>query len=47
MAFVAHSSQGLSPGAEVALSAIQKAATNMAQVVNAIEEKIRSAVASR
>ena len=44
MAFVAHSSQGLSPSAEQALSAIQRAATNMATVVNKIEEKIRSAV---
>ena len=44
MAFVAHSSQGLSPSAEHALSAIQRAASNMATVVNKIEEKIRSAV---
>ncbi len=44
MAFVAHSSQGLSASAEEALSAIQRAATNMAVVVNKIEEKIRSAV---
>lgn len=47
MAFVAHSSQGLSPSAEQALSAIQRAATNMATVVNKIEEKIRSAVVSK
>jgi signal transduction histidine kinase len=46
MAFVAHSSQGLSPSAEQALSAIQRAASNMATVVNKIEEKIRSAVVS-
>ena len=46
MAFVAHSSHGLSPSAEQALSAIQRAASNMATVVNKIEEKIRSAVVS-
>ena len=46
MAFVAHSSQGLSPSAEHALSAIQRAATNMANVVNKIEEKIRTVVSS-
>lgn len=46
MAFVAHSSQGLSLSAEQALSAIQRAASNMAAVVNKIEEKIRSAVVS-
>jgi len=44
MAFVAHASQGLSPVAEQALSAIQKAAANMATVVNTLEDKIRSAV---
>ncbi len=44
MAFVAHASQGLSPTAEQALTAIQKAATNMANVVNNLEDKIRSAV---
>lgn len=44
MAFVAHSSQGLSPSAEQALSAIQRAATNMATVVNKLEDKIRGAV---
>lgn len=47
MAFVAHSSQGLSPSAEQALSAIQRAATNMASVVSTIEEKIRTAVSTR
>jgi signal transduction histidine kinase len=44
MAFVAHSSQGLSPSAEQALSAIQRAATNMATVVNKLEDKIRGVV---
>jgi signal transduction histidine kinase len=44
MAFVAHSSEGLSPMAEEALSAIQRAATNMADVVNNLEDKIRGAV---
>jgi hypothetical protein len=44
MAFVAHASQGLSPTAEQALTAIQKAAANMASVVNNLEDKIRSAV---
>ena len=44
MAFVATTSQGLSPSAEEALSAIQRAATNMASVVNSLEEKIRRAV---
>jgi len=44
MAFVATSSQGLSPIAEEALSAIQRAATNMASVVNTLEDKIRSVV---
>lgn len=44
MAFVAHSSQGLSPSAEQALTAIQRAATNMATVVNKLEDKIRGAV---
>jgi len=44
---VAHSSQGLSPSAEQALSAIQRAATNMASVVSTIEEKIRTAVSTR
>lgn len=43
MAFVAHASVGLSPSAEQALSAIQRAATNMATVVNSLEEKIASA----
>jgi hypothetical protein len=44
MAFVAHASQGLSCTAEQALAAIQRAAANMATVVNTLEEKIRSAV---
>jgi signal transduction histidine kinase len=44
LAFVAHSSQGLSPSAEQALSAIQAAASNMATVVNNLEDKIRGAV---
>jgi signal transduction histidine kinase len=44
MAFVATSSEGLSPVAEEALSAIQRAATNMATVVNSLEDKIRSVV---
>lgn len=44
MAFVAHTSQGLSPMAEEALSAIQRAAGNMADVVNRLEDKIRVAV---
>jgi signal transduction histidine kinase len=44
MAFVAHASQGLSPMAEEALSAIQRAAGNMADVVNMLEDKIRGAV---
>jgi hypothetical protein len=44
MAFVAHTSQGLSPMAEEALSAIQRAAGNMADVVNRLEDKIRIVV---
>jgi len=44
MAFVAHTSQGLSPMAEEALSAIQRAAGNMAEVVNRLEDKIRVVV---
>jgi signal transduction histidine kinase len=44
MAFVATSSDGLSPIAEEALSAIQRAASNMSSVVNSLEEKIRSVV---
>lgn len=44
MAFVAHSSQGLSPTAEQALTAIQRAANNMASVVSSLEDKIRTAV---
>lgn len=44
MAFVATSSEGLSPIAEEALSAIQRAATNMSSVVNSLEDKIRSVV---
>lgn len=46
MAFVATASQGLSPVAEEALSAIQRAANNMASVVNSLEDKIRSVVDS-
>lgn len=45
MAFVAHASNGLSPMAEEALSAIQRAAENMSHVVNSLEDKIRGAVA--
>ena len=44
MAFVAHSSQGISPMAEEALSAIQRAAGNMADVVSMLEDKIRVVV---
>ncbi|MFN4896403.1 MAG: hypothetical protein ACK5GN_10825 [Pseudomonadota bacterium] len=44
MAFVATSSAGLSPIAEEALSAIQRAASNMSSVVNSLEDKIRSVV---
>jgi hypothetical protein len=44
MAFVAHTSQGLSPMAEEALSAIQRAAGNMADVVSRLEDKIRVVV---
>jgi len=44
MAFVAHSSQGISPMAEEALSAIQRAAGNMADVVNRLEDQIRVVV---
>lgn len=44
MAFVAHTSQGISPMAEEALSAIQRAAGNMADVVNRLEDKIRVVV---
>lgn len=44
MAFVAHSSQGISPMAEEALSAIQRAAGNMADLVNRLEDKIRVVV---
>jgi signal transduction histidine kinase len=46
MAFVATSSAGLSPVAEEALSAIQRAAANMSTVVNSLEDKIRSVVDS-
>jgi signal transduction histidine kinase len=46
MAFVATSSTGLSPVAEEALSAIQRAAANMSTVVNSLEDKIRSVVES-
>jgi signal transduction histidine kinase len=44
MAFVAHASDGLSPTAEHALSAIQRAASNMESVVNNLEDKIRGVV---
>ncbi len=44
MAFVATSSEGLSPIAEEALSAIQRAASNMSNLVNSLEDKIRSVV---
>jgi hypothetical protein len=46
MAFVATASEGLSPIAEEALSAIQRAATNMAAVVDSLEDKIRNVVDS-
>lgn len=41
MAFVAHTSSGLSHTAEGALKAIERAALGMSQVVNGLEEKIR------
>lgn len=44
MAFVAHASAGLSPAAEQALSAIQRAAGSMERVVKSLEDKIRGAV---
>ncbi len=44
MAFVAHASAGLSPVAEQALSAIQRAAGSMENVVKNLESKIRGAV---
>jgi hypothetical protein len=44
MAFVAHASAGLSPVAEQALSAIQRAAGNMEHVVKNLEDKIRGVV---
>jgi hypothetical protein len=44
MAFVATTSDGLSPVAEEALNAIQRAASNMSSVVNSLEDKIRSVV---
>lgn len=44
MAFVAHASAGLSPVAEQALSAIQRAAGSMENVVKNLERKIRGAV---
>jgi signal transduction histidine kinase len=47
MAFVATTSNGLSPVAEEALGAIQRAANNMATVVNSLEDKIRRAVERR
>ena len=44
MTFVAHTSQGLSSVTEEALSAIQRAAGSMADVVNRLEDKIRVVV---
>jgi signal transduction histidine kinase len=44
MAFVAQASQGLSPAADQALAAIERAAGNMASVVEGIEDKIRTLV---
>ena len=44
MAFVAANSSGLSSMAEDALTAIERAAKNMSQVVNKIEDKIRDVV---
>jgi hypothetical protein len=44
MAFVAQASEGLSPVADQALTAIERAAGNMAHVVNSLEEKIRALV---
>ena len=44
MAFVAQSSNGLSPAAEQALTAIERAAKSMSHVVNGIEDKIKSVV---
>jgi len=44
MAFVAQASQGLSPVAEQALSAIERAADTLAAVVGNLEDKIRGVV---
>jgi hypothetical protein len=44
MAFVAQTSDGLSPVAEQALEAIERAAENMAAVVSGLEDKIRVVV---
>jgi len=44
MAFVAQASHGLSPVAEQALEAIERAAENMATVVKGLEDKIRVVV---
>lgn len=41
MAFVAQASNGLSPAADQALAAIERAAGNMATVVESLEDKIR------
>lgn len=44
LAFVAQVSDGISPVAEQALGAIEKAAKNMSQVVNGLEDKILEVV---
>lgn len=44
MAFVAKAGGELSPAAEQALHAIEKAAQNMSKIVNGLEEKIRDVV---
>lgn len=45
MAFVAQASAGISPLAEQALSAIERAASGMATIVNSLEDKIHGVVA--
>lgn len=47
MVFVAQAGHTVSPSTEQALKAIDKAAKNMAQVVNRLEDKIRDAVVER
>ena len=47
MVFVAQAGHTVSPATEQALQAIDKAAKNMASVVNRLEDKIRDAVVSR